>query len=476
MRNIVDHLKHIIISRHDSTSLDGSRNRRIQLAFYASLTLVCSKLVSIVAATITVRWGATYLGAEQYGLWLTITSLLAILSLADLGIGNSIVNIAANSEGEDGRVNLRIGISNSIFSLVVLAAIIVISATIFCFTFNIAGMFNLKTAVAIREAAPSLLVFAVIAALTPAATIVQKVLIGQQLGWVASLCVMIGQIAATACLVAAIVFKATLPELIFAFSAPPVAVNAIVTLVYFFKNSGLTPSWSDISRRNVRALMASGGIFFFIQIMSILGSASDNIIIANLLGASQVPTFAVTQRLAMTINISQFFLAPLWPAYGEALSRNDHIWAKNIFYRSTRIALLSSVIPAIGLMIIGSQFVTFLTKGVLTPDSAVILGFSTHILIASLGGSLSTLLNNSVFLKRQMLVYFLASLASIVLKVVFVNYFKSPAGAIWATNIGYGIFFIIPSFAIIKSYFNEVSFANEVVATETGESFLDLRL
>ena len=43
-----------------------------------------------------------YLGAERYGVWLTISSLLTWMSMTDFGLaGNALVNVLAEASGKD---------------------------------------------------------------------------------------------------------------------------------------------------------------------------------------------------------------------------------------------------------------------------------------------------------------------------------------------------------------------------------------
>ncbi len=55
-----------------------------------------AKLLSIVCAVFSVPLLLALLGTEQYGMWATLTSLVAFISLLDLGVGNSMRNSVAS--------------------------------------------------------------------------------------------------------------------------------------------------------------------------------------------------------------------------------------------------------------------------------------------------------------------------------------------------------------------------------------------
>ena len=77
-------------------------------------------LVSFFSIPLTVR----YLGAERYGAWVTISTAMAWIALADLGLGNSLTN--AVSEGYAKENNKLAGdyVAAGFWSLVVIATLL----------------------------------------------------------------------------------------------------------------------------------------------------------------------------------------------------------------------------------------------------------------------------------------------------------------------------------------------------------------
>jgi hypothetical protein len=70
---------------------------------------------------------------------------------------------------------------------------------------------------------------------------------------------------------------------------------------------------------------------------------------------------------------------------------------------------------------------------------------------SSIGGSLSVFLNNGEYLRRQATIYIVASIVSIVLKIILIESWQDASGAIWGTVIGYSVFFIFPALFIAYS-------------------------
>ena len=56
-----------------------------------------ARAVGLTATLVSVPLVLNAVGAEEFGLWTTVTSGVALLNLADLGIGNSLLNAIART-------------------------------------------------------------------------------------------------------------------------------------------------------------------------------------------------------------------------------------------------------------------------------------------------------------------------------------------------------------------------------------------
>ncbi|NQU35713.1 MAG: hypothetical protein HQ521_20995, partial [Bacteroidetes bacterium] len=89
------------------------------------------------------------------------------------------------------------------------------------------------------------------------------------------------------------------------------------------------------------------------------------------------------------------------------------------------------------------------------PNWSLLIGFYVFILFANYGGAMSTFLNSGPLIKKQLLIVGLASVSSVLLKIVLSLNF-GVSGIIWATIIGYSIFYIIPSYRIAFNYLKKI--------------------
>ena len=190
-----------------------------------------------------------------------------------------------------------------------------------------------------------------------------------------------------------------------------------------------------------------GGQFLMIQILTAIGLASDNLIIAKLHGVSNVAGYSVVQKLYSLALLPQFIVAPLWPAFGEALSRQDFDWARRALYRAVISSIMLSALIAVPLLFFGQQLVACWAGAGLIPSRLLLAGFTCQMILGAYGGAMTSFLNSSHALRRQVVFYGFASVAAILLKIVFASWWQID-GISWATVLAYGLFYAIPAWVL----------------------------
>src|SRR5438132_210743 len=80
------------------------RNRR---AIINSAGSAIHKFLAGAVTIITVPLTLHYLGLERYGVWVTMSSVIAIMSFVDLGIGNGILSAVSDANGKDDQFGVR---------------------------------------------------------------------------------------------------------------------------------------------------------------------------------------------------------------------------------------------------------------------------------------------------------------------------------------------------------------------------------
>jgi O-antigen/teichoic acid export membrane protein len=428
----------LIRSRPFDTSTEAGRvqerHRRIVLTAMAAMV---AKILSVAAALITVPLTLHYLGIERYGMWMTISSLIAMLAFADLGIGNGLMNAVATAYGHDDQRAIHESISSATFILCVVA-LAIMSLFACCYSFvPWSDVFNVTSPLARREAGPAVAVLVACFSLAIPVSIIQRVQMGMQQGFVANLWQCAGSLLSLLGILLAIWLKTGLPILVLAFAGSPLIAALLNSIVYFvWLCPGYKPSWRMVSRRAMKFVADLGILFFILQIGGAIAFSSDNIIIAQMFGADAVAVYSVPQRLFSVIPmLLTMVLAPLWPAYGEAIAHGDHAWVKATFGRSLCWSIVLAAVISFGFVVFGRWIVHVWVGNAVAPTLALLLAMGVWQVAQASGGSIAMYLNGANVVKPQVVVVVLVAALSIVLKIGLGGYAGLP-GIAWGATLG----------------------------------------
>jgi O-antigen/teichoic acid export membrane protein len=406
------------VSTEDGRSKE--RHRRIVLSAFASTV---AKSITIATSFITVPLTLNYLGTERYGLWMTISSVIAMMVFADFGIGNGLINAISDAYGKDDKSAIKAHIANA---AVILSCIALLILTIYFIIFPFISwnaFFNVKTQLAIDETVPALSVFMICFALGVPATIVQRVQMGLQEGFASSLWQAGGSVLGLLLSLLVIFFKGGLPWLVFALAGAPVVILLINGAVFFsVQHKELTPDMRQVSQSGMRRILHGGLLFFVLQLAGSIAFASDNIIIAKVLGADAVARYSVVSKLfeGVLIIISLAF-SPLWPAYGEAKARGDKTWIIDTLKRSMLTTLLLVTSAAMLLVCLYKPLFALWVGGKHIFPFGLIALYAAWIILKGAGGTYAMFLNGIHVLRLQLIIASMFTLGSIVMKIWFVH-------------------------------------------------------
>lgn len=418
------------------------RRRRVVLSALASAS---AKVLSVATLLISVPLTLNYLGAERYGMWMIISSLIAMLSFADLGMGNGLLNSVAQAHGRSDLVAIRRFISSG-FTILTAVALLVLVGFAVAYPWLIwAKLFNATSAVAQSEAGPALATFVFFFALNIPLGVVGRVQAGLQQAFRASLWQCVGSLLGLASMLAVIYLEAGLPWLVAsAFGAQAIAA-ACNTVQYFGRSrTDLRPRVADVSRGAIKHIVNTGMLFLILQIVSAVAYSSDNLVIAQRLGASAVTEYAIPEKLFSLIAMAiAIMLAPLWPAYGEALARGDVQWVRNAFRRSLLIALGLASAMSLALIFAAPNLISLWVGQPVDPPLLLLVGLGLWKIIEAGGNALAMLLNGANVVRVQIIVAVLTGVCALTLKVVLVDH-VGVAGTVWASIIAFSLISLIP--------------------------------
>jgi O-antigen/teichoic acid export membrane protein len=430
----------------DTATAEGRSAERYRRIAWSTFLSAIARVVAIAISFITVPLVVGYLGAERYGMWLTISSLIAILSPLDLGIGNGLMQIVSDASGRDDREAARRAVSTALVLLSAIAFAVAALALAAHPAIPWARLFNVTSSEALAEAGPAALALITIFAIGLPLSVVGVIQSASQSGFVTSLWSIGGSVGSLAALLAAIHARAGLPLLIIALTgAGLVAALLNGILLFGWQRPWLTPRLSDFRARVAGPLLRVGVLFVILQLAGAAAYQIDNLVIAQIMGAQAVQQYAIPVKLfSVAPTLLSFALVPLWPAYREALSRGDAEWVGKTLRRSIRLALLINVPAAVLLVITGPLILRLWVGSAVSPTLLLLAGLAIWIVMNSFNGPLAMLLNGANVIGFQAVCAILMAVANVALSVFLVAHI-GVSGAVYGSIIAQAVFILLPS-------------------------------
>lgn len=460
---------------HSSNPAERSaaRHRR---AVLTGITSGISRAVRIGVALITVPLTLHYLGNERFGLWMTISSVLAMAGFADFGVGNGVLNTVSTAFGKDDWDGIRQAISSGIAVLTLIGALI-LAAFLAIYRFvDWGNVFRATTSTARAEAGPAMLVFMVCFALNVPLDVVQRAQLGLQQGFLTNIWEIFSSILILVGILAVVHFHLSLTALVVAFAGAPV-LGTWMNAGFFFGVSrrDLLPKWNLVSRTVIQKIASLGGLFFVLQLMGVLAFSADNFIIARILGVADVTVFSIPQRMfAVIAVVVTMLMMPLWPAYGEAMSRGDMHWVRRTLSRTMLGVFVFTTVVSGLLLLLSNKLLLWWVGPSIHPSFLLMLGLAIWAILSNCGNTLAMFLNGTGMVKFQVILACIFGTGCLLLKILFTRLYGI-AGVPWATVITYTLFAALPYMWYIPRLLREmeatsaqISF-DEVAGSTTGD-------
>jgi O-antigen/teichoic acid export membrane protein len=440
----------------DSESARGQE--RIRRAALTTASSLFSKAGTLVVLIVTVPMALQYLGSERFGMWMTLSSLLALMSFADFGIGNGVLDMVSKAQRDDNDVEITEVISSGAIGLLLISILMVLVTIVLYPVVSWQQIFQAKSELAIRESGPSWLVFLLCLAITIPLTLASKVQLGLQQGYATNLWAGVGGVMSLVGVIAAIYLEMGVPGLVLALYGGPVLAQAINYIVYFnFLEKKLAPRLSCVSMETMRKIYSSGFIFFLLQVTAVVSFRADTLFVVHYSGAAEAGTYAVVERMFSTVTmLVGVATAPLWPAYSEAIRRNDYTWTRTVLKNSLFISMAATATIAIAITVMAPYILTMWLQRPFTAPLMLVLGFALWKTVEAGTSAAVMFMNGAGAIKLQLAMVATMCVVSVALKMTLVPIFGIWS-IVWLTLVSYSICLCIPLFFVIPRLLRDIS-------------------
>jgi O-antigen/teichoic acid export membrane protein len=377
------------------------------------------KGASIPVTLLLVPMTINYINPVQYGIWLTISSIIGWMNFFDIGMGLGLRNKLAHSLALKEHDNINKYISTTYAALAVIAMIISIVFFIVSYFVDWNKALNIPSTLT-NNIRPVILIVLVCFCVQFVMQLINTLLNATHQPSVSSLILFIGQLA-TLIIVYFLTRNGSGNFFVLAgvLAGVPVVIMFLSGL-YLFKTrlKGFAPEIKNVDFRFAKNLLNTGGAFFLIQIGVLVLFQTDNIIITRMIGPAAVTTFNISYKLfSLVIMVFIIILTPYWSAFTDAYAKKDFSWIRQNIKKLRQLWAVGSAGTIVLLFISARVYKTWIGDAVIVPVSlSVAMAFYV---IAFMWQTLHVyLLNGAGKIRLQLILFCAGSIVNIPLAVL----------------------------------------------------------
>jgi len=414
------------------------------------------KGISIAIGLILVPLTIHYINPSQYGIWLTLSSMIAWISFFDIGFTHGLRNKFAEAKAKGDKEVARTYISTTYYYI---SAIFILLWVILMFVNQFISWHSLLSLPPDMESEVSKLAMLVFTyfCLQFIFRVINTILTADQQPAKASLIDMLGQLFALAVIFA--MTKFTTGSLLYLGLAVGVAPTFILLAanIYFFntKFKDYRPSLKFVKKEYAKDIMKLGLKFFVLQIAAIIQFETSLFIIAHYFGTEEVTNYNIAFKYFSVLQmVFMILLSPLWSGVTDAYNSGETAWIKNAVKKYLVMLIPFLVTGLIMLVAADKVYELWIGKNVVHIDFNIsllcLLFFSTTMFAsifvnvingigtlqiqfyASIGGPVCFFILSMLFIK-----YFHWGVQSVILSSILANVFGYIIAPIQFYNIFY---------------------------------------
>lgn len=334
-------------------NLKGNNKRTIQ----AQRNIVFSfglKGIGILISFVLVPLTLNYLNATEYGIWLTLSSLMTWINYFDIGLGNGLRNQLAKALTLNDYKLGKIYVSTTFALLTVIVVFFIILFLFINPYVEWNKVLNTDAQLADDLSRIVLIVFTFFCLQFVFKT-VGTILVADQKPAVNDMIGVIGNLIALVVIYALTkLTSGSLTYVAITFSSAPLFVFVFTYFLMFYgKYKHLRPSFAAINLKYTKDLIGIGLQFFIIQIaVCVIAYTSTNIIIAQLLNTESVTIYNIAFKYFFALSMAyQIIITPFWSAATEAYVKQDFSWLKSSIIKLMYVYFATIVLLLVMLVI-----------------------------------------------------------------------------------------------------------------------------
>jgi O-antigen/teichoic acid export membrane protein len=314
---------------------DLAANSRTNIVLKNSFLTLFLKGFSILTNFVLVPLCLRAVSEKEYGIVLTITSIINWISFFDVGIGNGLRNKLGRALAENDNVLGRKYVSTAYFYLTVIFAGVLLLYTGIHPFLDWYNFLNIGTT-DVKNLSSCIYIVITIFIVRFVLQLVSVVLLADQKSYLSDAILPIANFLTLGLIY--LFYKTGVVNfynLMISVSATPILVLIVYNVVLFRgKYRRLRPSlkWVDHSLRS--DLLKLGYQYFVLQLFGLIIFSTSEVLVANLFNVENVTTFNIASRYyGIAFMLGNMLMAPMWGAFTHAWYQRDINWIRKMIRR-----------------------------------------------------------------------------------------------------------------------------------------------
>lgn len=425
--------------RHDvSTDATGAKAPLMGLRSLLrnSLGLASARACSLLASLIVLPHLVGYLAPTVYGVWATILSTVAILSFADLGVGQALVNPLTKSIGDGDRSYAQSLVTTNVFTILACSLLVLTLIGVTAYTLPWQSLLSVDT-----HPTPLIthifLIQGAIFTATFALSTGSYVRLAQHRSSRSAVTVTIGSVVSAILTLIVIAARGNVLTITTLASTGPLLGALLTTIDILHTEPSLRPRVTCF-RWSLCFTMLRHGSYFSVQTFSaVIAYTLDTVVVANALGPRAVSQYTVTGRAPLAaLSMVLAAILPLWSLVSH--NSQDRLWIRSLLRRSISFFVIPSVLIAGTYLLTSSWVISVLGAHRIELNYSLVTAFAIWIVVAPVGAILSHTLMGMGKLRSQAIIALVMAAVNLVLSIVFVR-MLGVSGVMWATILSYSL-------------------------------------
>ncbi|MFT4800770.1 MAG: O-antigen/teichoic acid export membrane protein [Flavobacteriaceae bacterium] len=384
---------------------------------------VLYKALNLIIVFTTIPILLNYLEKEQYGVWVTVFSLVNIVLFVDGGLGNGLKTKLSEALSLKNTQLAKTYISTAYVSISIISFIVLIIGCSLIYLIDLKSLLNTNLSEKLLKTVFfSTLVLVVFGFVL---NLYKSFYYAAQKSSKVELSLLIYQVLILFSVTVLLqYFPRNLLFVALTYGLSNIIVTIVFTVSFFKKNKELQPSITFFSKEKVKDLMGLSLPFFCIQLCMIIIFTTDNLIIANYIGPAEVANYDIVYKLfQVVVTFSVILQDPLWALYTDAFQKKDFKWIKGTLKRLNKLFLLL-IFFIIGLFFVSKPLIKFWLQKELNISNNLLLFMAVFVVVRVYGIIFMNFLNSIGKVKIQMWLYVFGAIINIPLSILFVTSFN----------------------------------------------------